>query len=233
MMITTEREELVRAIPINRRKFVRLNSSCSNLAPITVMIAASVKSLCSKLVIVAWVIAAIIVWNPTAFAGTVNIKGSGSYTAVTVSFSFDGTGHPANPSGSAVQELLTGNDNIGGPFTGENIGEYAVDFATSCEAPDGTAGVSLELVQAIGAVTYNQGQLYFFGVGPGSGCVSLSTGIFVLTETHTVFGGTGKFANASGSITVTQTGKALSQPASPGSGLFTAASITEAGSVND
>ena len=87
-------------------------------------------------------------------------------------------------------------------------------------------------MEAVGAVTYNQGQLYFLGVGPGTGCISLSTAVFVLSETHTVLGGTGKFTNASGSITMTQTGKAYS-PASPGFGLFTAASITEAGSVND
>jgi len=115
-----------------------------------------VKSLCSKLLVMAWVIAVIIVSNPTAFARTVNVKGSGSYTAVTVNFSFDGTGHPGNPSGSAAQELLTGTDNIGGPFTGQNIGEYALDFSTRCTAPDGTAGISLELVQAVEAVTYNQ-----------------------------------------------------------------------------
>src|SRR5215472_14761258 len=102
------------------------------------------ESLCSKLLVTAWVIAVITVSNPTAFAGTVNVRGSGSYTAVEVNFSFDGTGHPGNPSGSAAQELLTGNDNIGGPFTGENIGEYALDFSTSCTAPDGTAGISLE-----------------------------------------------------------------------------------------
>jgi hypothetical protein len=190
-----------------------------------------VKSLCAKLSVVAWVIAVTIVSNPTAFAGTVNVKGSGSYTSVTVNFSFDGTGHPGNPNGTAVQELLTGNDNIGGPFTGENIGEYALDFSIRCTAPDGTDGVSLELVEAAGAVTYNQGQLYFSGVGPGSGCISTSTAVFVLSETHTVFGGTGKFANASGSITVTQTGKVLA--VSPASSISTAASITEAGSVND
>jgi hypothetical protein len=202
-----------------------------------------VKSLCSKLLVMAWVIAVIIVSDPTAFAGTANVKGAGSYTAVTVNFSFDGTGHPGNPTGSAAQELLTGHDNIGGPFTGENIGEYALDPSTSCTAPDETAGISLELVLAVGAVTYNQGQLYFFGVGPGSGCISTSTAVFVLSETHTVFGGTGKFANASGSITMTQTGRAfppfsISQsgmliPSPDGFGLFTAASITEAGSLTD
>ena len=182
-----------------------------------------------QLSIIAGVIAALIGWNRTAFAETVSVKGSGSYTGVPVNFSFDGTGHPGNPSGAAAQELLTGHDNIGGPFTGENIGEYALDPSTSCTAPDGTAGIRLELVEAVGAVAYNQGQLYFYGVGPGSGCISTSTAVFVLSETHTVLGGTGKFANASGSITMTQTGKVLGAPASPGFGIFTAASITEAG----
>jgi hypothetical protein len=187
----------------------------------------------SKLSIIAGVLVAVLATNHNTFAGTVNVKGSGSFTSVGANFSFDGTSHPGNPNGTAGQELLIGTDNIGGPFTGQEIGEYTLDFSTNCTAPDGTAGVGLGLIQAVRAVTYNQGQLYSFAQGPTTGCISLSTGEFVETETHTVFGGTAKFGGASGSITLTLTGRVLASPAPPGFGLFTAAAITETGSISD
>jgi hypothetical protein len=193
-----------------------------------------IPKVCSKLSIMAGVFVVVLASNRTAFTGTVNVKGSGSFTSVGANFSFDGTSHPGNPNGTAGQELLTGTDNIGGPFTGQEIGEYTLDFSTSCTAPDGSAGgVFLGLIDAVRAVTYNQGQLYSFAVGPSSGCISTSTGAFVETETHTVFGGTDKFAHASGSITLTLTGRVLASPAPPGFGLFTAATITETGSITD
>jgi hypothetical protein len=185
----------------------------------------------AQLSIIAGVIAVVIGSSSSVLAGTVNVKGSGSYTGIPANFSFDGTAHPGNPTGGAAQLLLAGSDNIGGPFTGENIGEYSLNFSTSCTAPDGTAGIGLELVKAVETVTYNQGELYSSAVGPGSGCISLSPpNLYVLSETHIVFGGTGKFANASGTITFTQTGRILDAGTT---GVLTGASITETGSLTD
>jgi len=180
----------------------------------------------------AGVIAGLIASNHNAFPGTLNVKGSGSETGGTTYFSFDGASHPGNPTGAASQLLLTGTDNIGGRFTGQNTAEYTLDFSKSCTAPNGTTGVAVELVEAVEAVTYKQGQLYSSAEGPTSGCASFD-GSFTETETHTVTGGTGKFSNASGSITLTITGRILSAPASPGFGTFGAAAIAETGSVTD
>jgi hypothetical protein len=186
----------------------------------------------AKLSIMVGILAAVLATNHKTFAGTVNVKGSGSFTAAPANFSFDGTSHPGNPGGNAGQELLNGTDNIGGPFTGQELGEYTLDFSISCTAPDGSDGVFLGLIQAVRVVIYNQGQLFSTAQGPTTGCISTKTGVFVETETHTVRGGTGKFAGASGSITMTLTGGVLSAPPPPGFGLFTAAAVTESGSVS-
>jgi hypothetical protein len=70
----------------------------------------SIKNICSKLVIVAGVIAALLISsNPSAFAKTVTVKGSGQGASLTSAFSFDGV----RPAGSIVS---TGKDNLGGTF---------------------------------------------------------------------------------------------------------------------
>ena len=116
----------------------------------------SMKNICSKLVIGAGVIAVLMISsNPSAFAKTVTVKGSAQGTALTANFSFDGV----TPASSIIS---TGKDNIGGTFNAQDVGEYAFT-ATSCTAPDGTAGTALVLVQAAEVRTYNKGQLYTSG----------------------------------------------------------------------
>jgi hypothetical protein len=167
--------------------------------------------------------------NPSAFAGTVKVKGSDQGTALTAKFSFDGV----TPASSIT---FTGTDNLGGPFNGQDVGEYAAT-ATSCTAPDGSAGTEFVLVQAKEVVNYNAGQLYSSGAGAadGLGCMSNTTGSFGLTETHSVIGGTEKFEDASGSITGKVIGQTLAAPGSPPGhlGLFSGFQATESGSVTD
>jgi hypothetical protein len=189
----------------------------------------SIKNICSKLVIVAGVLAGVILSNQSVFAGTVKVKGSEQGTALTANFSFDGVA----PASSIT---FTGTDNLGGPFNGQDVGEYAAT-ATSCTAPDGSAGTAFVLVQAKEVVNYKAGQLYSSGAGAadGLGCASNTTGSFGLTETHSVIGGTGKFEDASGSITGKVIGQTLAAPGSPPGrrGLFSGFQATESGSVND
>jgi hypothetical protein len=79
----------------------------------------SIKHICSKLVIVAGVIAALMISsNPSAFAKTVTVKGSGQGTGLTSAFSFDGVA----PASSIIS---TGKDNLGGKFNAQDVGEYA------------------------------------------------------------------------------------------------------------
>jgi hypothetical protein len=188
----------------------------------------SIKNICSKLVIVAGVIAALMISsNPSAFAKTVTVKGSGQGTGLTSAFSFDGV----TPASSIIS---TGKDNIGGTFNTQDVAEYAFT-ATSCTAPDGSAGTKLVLVQAAVVINYKRDQIYTSGTAAAgnSGCASNTTGSFGLTETHSVIGGTGKFINASGSITFTVTATILAAPGSPPGklGLFSGFQDTFSGSV--
>ena len=189
---------------------------------------ASGKNICSKLVIVGGIIAILIISsNPSAFAETVTVKGSAQGTALTANFSFDGV----TPASSIIS---TGKDNIGGTFNAQDVSEYAFT-ATSCTAPDGTAGTAFVLVQGKEVRTYKKGQLYTSGTAAAdnSGCQSNTTGSFGLTETHSAIGGTGEFANASGSITQTVTGTGLAAPGSPPGklGSFFGFKYTMSGSV--
>jgi hypothetical protein len=188
----------------------------------------TIKSTCSRLSIMAGIIA-MIASNRKAFGGTVTVKGSDAGTFVTANFTYDGVA-------PAISITYAGSDNLGGPFTSQDIGEY-VGTGSSCTAPDGSAGTVFVLVQATEVDTYNQGQLYSTGTGAaaGSGCTSNTTGSFGLSETHSVIGGTGKFADASGSIAGTTTGKDLAVPGSPpGSlGIFGAFQDVRTGAVTD
>jgi hypothetical protein len=170
----------------------------------------SIKSVFSSLAIATAVIAAApISSNPNASAEALTVKGSAQGTGLTSAFSFDGIA-------PALSITSTGNDNLGGTFNAQDVGEYAFT-STSCTAPDGSAGTKFFLVQAAAVTNYKTGQLYSSGTAAAgnSGCSSNTTGSFALTETSSVIGGTGKFANASGSLTFTVTGTTLAAPGSP------------------
>jgi hypothetical protein len=163
-----------------------------------------------------------------AEAKTVKVKGSDQGTGLTSNFSFDGVA-------PALSITYTGKDNIGGTFNAHDVGEYSFT-ATSCTAPDGSTGTKFLLVQAAAVINYKDGQVYTSGTpaAGNSGCASNTTGSFGLTETATVIGGTGKFANASGSTTGTiANGQELATPGMPpGSlGQFSAFQSTYTGSV--
>jgi len=184
----------------------------------------------SKIAVIAGAVVVLIVSKPIAFAKTIQTnKGSLSGTFVTANFSFDGV----TP---AILVSFSGTDNVGGPFTGQEVGEYSVT-RTSCTAPDGSDGTVLELVQSVEVVNYAQGQLYTAGAGAfaGSGCRSNTTGSFIVNQTHSVTGGTGRFVNASGTYGGTSIGQTLAAPGTPqGSfGIFGAFQGSEGGSVKE
>jgi hypothetical protein len=188
----------------------------------------SIGTRCSKIAVIALLIAALIGLKPIAFAEAKQTNnGSLSGTFVTANFSFDGVV-------PATLVSFSGNDNVGGPFTGQEVAEYSVT-GRSCTAPDGSLGSVFDLVQSVEVVTYQQGQLYTAGSGAlaGSGCQSNTTGSFIISQKHTVTGGTGKFVNASGTYGGTSIGHALAAPGTPPGrdGIFGAFQGTESGSV--
>jgi hypothetical protein len=181
-----------------------------------------------KIAVIASVIAILMASEPTTFAKTKQANnGSLSGTFVTATFSFDGTA-------PAMLVTFSGTDNVGGPFTGQEVAEYSLT-GNSCTAPDGTDGSAFDLVEGVEVVTYQQGQLYTAGAGAseGVGCRSNTTGSFTVSQTHSVTGGTGKFINASGTYGGTSIGQTLAAPGTPpGSlGVFGAFEGTESGSV--
>jgi hypothetical protein len=184
----------------------------------------------SKIAVIAGVVVVLMASKPETFAKTKQTnKGSLSGTFVTANFSFDGVA-------PAMLVIFSGTDNVGGPFTGQEVGEYSLT-GTSCTAPDGSEGTVFDLVQGVEVVTYEQGQLYNAGAGAsaGSGCRSNSTGSFIVSQTHSVTGGTGRFVNASGTYGGISIGQTLAAPgAPPGSfGVFGAFQGTESGSVSE
>jgi len=179
----------------------------------------------TKVSIMAGVIAAVIALNDAAFAGTV--KGSKAGTFSTANFSFDGAG-------PGLMAIYTGCDNIDGPFNNQRITEASVGTGM-CTAPDGSAGTPFVPVYQIEVTTYHQGQLYSGGAA-GSYCASNTTGSVGATLRFSVFGGTGKFTHASGSITQKYTCQTLAagQAAPNGSlALFGGCQVTITGSVSD
>jgi hypothetical protein len=169
-------------------------------------------------------LALLTVGSSPAFAKSV--KGSGHNTSVTTNFSYDGIAPALLFTGS-------GNDNIGGSYDLQGVNEFSAT-ATPCTTSDGNPGLTFNLVESDGAGTYNGGQLYFTAVGATAGSYCLTaTGEFTGSVTYDVSGGSGKFAHASGSVTITFKGQTLAAPGSPpGSrGVFGAAKFTESGSV--
>ena len=80
----------------------------------------------------------------------------------------------------------------------------------------GNFGLTFHSVESDGAGTYNGGQVYFTAVGTTAGSYCLTaTGEFTGSVTYDVSGGTGKFAHASGSLTITFKGQTLAAPGSP------------------
>jgi len=180
-----------------------------------------------KGLVVGFVLLGLLTIAPTASARAGNpLKGSGSYTLVSAAFTYDG---------SAAAILLTGSgeDNLGGAFTFQCVAELT-PTATSCTAPDSTAGTKFDQVQSDCASNYHHGQLYLFaGAGKGSQCISNSTGSAGGSADYTVTGGTRKLTGASGSFNVTFTSQTLAAPGTPpgANGLFGAGQFSESGAV--
>jgi hypothetical protein len=165
---------------------------------------------------------------PIASAIAANpLKGSGSYTLVSVAFTYDG-------SAAAILLSGSGQDNLGGSFTFQCVAELT-PTASVCTAPDSTTGTRFDQVQSDCASNYHRGQLYLFaGAGKGSQCISNTTGSAGGSADYTVTGGTRKLTGASGSFNVTFTSQTLAAPGTPpgANGLFGAGQFSESGAVS-
>lgn len=169
---------------------------------------------------------ALIAFAPDALAKTIRVTGSGTSTYVTTAFSFDGARF-------ADSGFSTGSDNVGGTFIGHTISEFA-PTSTTCKAPDKTNGTVYDLVESRGVKTYKTGQIFTSAAGPSAGtlCASNSTGSENGSVTATIIGGSGHYANASGTETTTFTNELLANGTTDGgTGLFGATQFTTSGTV--
>ncbi|HLW70159.1 MAG TPA: hypothetical protein VKS22_06010 [Candidatus Binataceae bacterium] len=164
----------------------------------------------------------------SASAKTVKtVKGSGNGSFTFAVFSYDGL---------ADADIVTysGKDNVGGSYTGQTVAEWS-PTTTTCTAPDTTAGVEYTLVQSNAVTTFAKGQVFLLATPSSSDtfCASLTTGSQGGALTYTVTAGSGKFAAATGTITITFTNAVLAAPGTPPGelGIFGAEQFTESGSV--
>lgn len=92
-----------------------------------------------------------------------------------------------------------GADTLGGQNFSQTVSEY-YDSYDSCWATDGTLGELYYLYEALGVTTYvNGGQIYAYA-NDGTDCISLTTGVSNGSGPVTIFGGSGRFAYAYGTV---------------------------------
>ena len=71
--------------------------------------------------------------------------------------------------------------------------------------PDGCTGPSFGVLKGAGVFRFQDGSLLIVTVKDGSGCINLVERFSALIVNYQITGGTGRFANASGELTMTAT----------------------------
>ena len=103
-----------------------------------------------------------------------------------------------------------------GPLTFQEVSDFIP--SGPCTLPDGTSGFAAELLSPIpgtqsrwtGAFRFsNTGELLSFDQASGLVCINLDTFEFTVEQTYEISGGTGKFENATGDLTLRGQGRAL------------------------
>lgn len=149
-------------------------------------------------------------------AYAVTIKGTsvvkGTDVSIGGSFSFDGStlDIAALTTYSGTVTFPT-RPSLSGAFHGQEVNEYS-SGTTPCTFTgvfgESESGVNLSLVASVAASDGTFGSAFFIGT-TGTGCESLTTGAFTVTETDAMFAGLGGFKNATGSVTSTTVGFTL------------------------
>ena len=133
----------------------------------------------------------------TAYAGDISVKMtySGTNAASTINLQ--------QPNTNTSEDSFAGGGTLG-PFTVHNIRgmNNKPSASSSCSGPN----QFFYLEPAGGSVfRFQDGSLLELNLTQGSDCVDFSTGLANCTLTFQVIGGTGRFAHASGTLTMTET----------------------------
>ena len=121
-----------------------------------------------------------------------------------------------NPAPSPTKHILPGNGTLGA-FT---FRELHAD-GPSPQPPANCTGPSFAVVSGAGVFRFQNGSLLIVTVVDGSGCVNLTARNAGITVNYEVTGGTGRFAGASGNLTMTATLVAVLRNASMQPALLT------------
>ena len=119
--------------------------------------------------------------------------------------------------GTVTDETLLAGDGTLGAFTFRDLHADG----PSPQPTSGCSGPSFSVVAGAGVFRFQDGSLLIVTVTNGSGCVNLAAGHAALTVNYQVKGGTGRFTDASGDLTMTSTITPVLFNASNGPALLT------------
>ena len=139
--------------------------------------------------------------------GGVRMTFSGTNVATTINL---------QPNTVTDETLLTGNGSLGA-FT---FRELHADGA-SPEPPPGCSGPNFAVLAGAGVFTFEDGGLLVVTVADGSACVDLAAGNAAITVNYQITGGTGRFREASGELTMSGTLMAVLRNAANAPALLT------------
>lgn len=152
-----------------------------------------------------------------SIAGTCMNKDDFSFTAAPV---FNGT------TGAFRLQCDLAGDSTHGHVSSRALAEEAFTV-TACTQPGGASGVQFPIKGFAMVVTFNAGMdQLILTTSTGGECGSFTTGIGIGQATFRVLGGTGRFAGATGSVTIGWTDIAAALSALGGDGIFAAYSAT-------
>ena len=159
-----------------------------------------------RISLIATITFSILALYQVAHASEYHASGNASGTFVTANFDFD----QANESTPAVHITLQGDLTVIGRITDYLVTETKPDSTVSC--PTGQIGFSLVSSSAYSAVfrSDSKGDLIYVG-GPASAgeCLNPVNGATTINGSATISGGTGRFADATGTESFQCTGQTL------------------------
>lgn len=138
----------------------------------------------------------------------VKMNYSGSNVATTINL---------QPDTVTDEELFAGNGALGA-FT---YRELHADTTSPQSSTTCSSGPYFLVLSGAGVFRFRDGSLMTVNVTEGAICVDLTTGLGHLTETYQITGGTGRFKDASGTLTLTGTLSVVLSDASGNPSLLT------------
>jgi hypothetical protein len=108
------------------------------------------------------------------------------------------------PNTSQVSEISEAGDGSLGPFTlRETSATHAMPSGTGCSGPNSAA---FTFAAGAGVYRFSDGSLLTYTIKEGNSCIDFTAAAANTTITQQITGGTGRFKNATGTLTLTTLG---------------------------